>query len=181
MGLINVNTGGKTSSAIGCVYIQPEYVGQVVGLLASAQIPFNIAYQEQAIRTEPQKKDSSLKSKELQKAKKMPKESFETKIEVLINQCLKTKRTPSITDIAAECEMPIVTFKLFFKSQFNQTFYQYYLEERFEYAAELLRKGYNANAVSSMAGYGDKSAIKFNKMFQKHFGMTPKKYQMSHL
>jgi methylphosphotriester-DNA--protein-cysteine methyltransferase len=31
-----------------------------------------------------------------------------------------------------------------------------------------------------MIGYGEKSAIKFNKMFQKHFGTTPKKYQMEH-
>lgn len=53
------------------------------------------------------------------------------------------------------------------------------MEARMKKSAELLIQGYNANAVSQMVGYGDKSAIKFNKMFKKFFGITPKKYQVA--
>ncbi len=48
-----------------------------------------------------------------------------------------------------------------------------------ELAAKLLKKGYKATEVAKMVGYGEKSDIKFNKMFQKHFGITPKKYQLA--
>jgi YesN/AraC family two-component response regulator len=53
------------------------------------------------------------------------------------------------------------------------------MEKRRDYAAQLFKEGYKAVEVSRRIGYGDKPYIKFNKMFQKHFGMTPKKYQMS--
>ena len=47
-----------------------------------------------------------------------------------------------------------------------------------EYASELLKKGQTATYISKHLGYSH--PIKFNKMFQKHFGVTPKKFQMQH-
>lgn len=46
-----------------------------------------------------------------------------------------------------------------------------------EYAAELLEAGHRASEVSVKIGYTQ--PIKFNKMFQKHFGITPKRYQIN--
>ena len=49
------------------------------------------------------------------------------------------------------------------------------------YAAQLLEKGFRCVEVSRMIGYSLNSDIKFNKMFQKYFGTTPRKYQLSAL
>ena len=84
---------------------------------------------------------------------------------------------PEISHIASEFGISAAKLKAFFQEIYKQPLYQAYMQARMEKSAELLRKGYRANAVSKMVGYGDKSAIKFSKMFQKHFGITPKKYQ----
>jgi AraC-like DNA-binding protein len=86
---------------------------------------------------------------------------------------------PKEDQIAAEFKIPLVRLQNSFKTTYGKPFYQLYMEKRMEYAAKLLKKGYRANKVSMMVGYAEKSCIKFNKMFQKHFGVTPKKYQMS--
>lgn len=87
---------------------------------------------------------------------------------------------PKLADIAAELKMGESVFKAFFKNKYGKPFYQVYLDRRMEQAARLLKKGHKCNEVSQMVGYGERSAIKFNKMFQKHFGITPKKYQMTY-
>ncbi|MBB3842261.1 AraC-like DNA-binding protein [Runella defluvii] len=84
---------------------------------------------------------------------------------------------PPIPQIAAEFKVPIQKLKASFHKTYGGTIYQTYMKVRMEKAAELLQRGYKANEVSNMVGYGGKSSIKFNKMFQKHFGITPKKYQ----
>ena len=88
---------------------------------------------------------------------------------------------PELPQIAAEFGVSPSKVKDLFKKTYNQTLYQIYMEARMEKSAELLRRGYRANTVSKMVGYGEKSAIKFNKMFQKHFGITPKRYQVQFL
>lgn len=90
------------------------------------------------------------------------------------------KSIPTIEEIAAEFNMSTSSFKMQFSKVYGKSFYQLYMEKRMEYGATLLRKGYKATEVSKRLGYGEKSSIKFNKMFQKHFGITPKKYQMEH-
>lgn len=91
-----------------------------------------------------------------------------------------TKLPPTQEEIAAELSISMSDLKSHLKSFYGKTFYQVYIQKRMEYAAQLLQKGYRANKVSAMVGYGEKSCIKFNKMFQKHFGETPKRYQISH-
>jgi AraC-like DNA-binding protein len=89
------------------------------------------------------------------------------------------ERTPLKTsEIAAELGISDSSFKSQFKALYGKPFFQIYIKKRMEYAAQLLKQGYRAIKVSAMVGYGEKSCIKFNKMFQKHFGITPKKYQI---
>jgi AraC-like DNA-binding protein len=87
---------------------------------------------------------------------------------------------PNIEYIAQELHLSTTTFKNRFLKKYGKPVYVFYNEKRMEHAAKLLKKGYKCNEVSQRVGYGEKSAIKFNKMFQKHFGITPKKYQMEH-
>jgi AraC-like DNA-binding protein len=60
---------------------------------------------------------------------------------------------------------------------FGINFYQLYVDTKMEHATALLKSGLRANVVSERVGY--MHPIKFNKMFQKHFGITPKKYQQA--
>jgi AraC-like DNA-binding protein len=88
---------------------------------------------------------------------------------------------PTEAQIAAEFGISLAKFKSAFKVKYRKPFYQVYMIKRMEYAAKLLKNGYKAVEVSKLVGYGEKSCIKFNKMFQKHFGITPKKYQLLHI
>jgi AraC-like DNA-binding protein len=86
------------------------------------------------------------------------------------------KMPPNITEIAGKYDITPITLKNVFKTVYEKPFYQLYMEKRMEYAAKLLKNGYGANKVSERLGYSQ--AIKFNKIFQKYYGITPKKYQM---
>lgn len=84
--------------------------------------------------------------------------------------------SPNIEDIAKEIGWNPSLFKARFKAYYGKPFYQAYIEQKMKYAAELLNEGWKAVEVSEKIGYSQ--PIKFNKMFQKFFGITPKKYQM---
>lgn len=88
---------------------------------------------------------------------------------------------PTEAQIAAEFGISLAKFKSAFKVKYRKPFYQVYMDKRMEHAAKLLKNGYKAVEVSKLVGYGEKSCIKFNKMFQKYFGITPKKYQLRHI
>lgn len=88
---------------------------------------------------------------------------------------------PTEQQIAIEYKIPLNLFKNNFKAIYGKPFYQLYMDKRMEHAAKLLKNGYKAVEVSKCIGYSDSSCIKFNKMFQKHFGITPKKYQLLHI
>jgi AraC-like DNA-binding protein len=90
------------------------------------------------------------------------------------------KPLPKTSVIAEEFGLNSFKLKSLFVKHYNKSMTQFYMEKRMEYAAKLLKKGLKASEVTHLIGYGEHSAIKFNKMFQKHFGMTPKKYQMQH-
>lgn len=86
---------------------------------------------------------------------------------------------PEMAKIAAEFGISAHKLKILFLDAYGQPMYKAYMQARMLKSAELLSRGYRGSSVSKMVGYGDKSSIKFNKMFQKHFGMTPKKYQIT--
>lgn len=84
---------------------------------------------------------------------------------------------PNALIIAEEAGMGISQFKSQFKKRYGKSFYSCYIDAKMEYAANLLQQGLRASEVSMKIGYAH--PIKFNKMFQKYFGMTPHKYQIS--
>jgi AraC-like DNA-binding protein len=89
----------------------------------------------------------------------------------------KYQNSVSATAIAKELGISPQSFKMKFKNIYQKPFYQCYLEGKMKYAATLLAQGYTATAISGDLGYSH--PVKFNKMFQKHFGITPKKYQIA--
>ncbi len=93
-----------------------------------------------------------------------------------IVECIE-KNPPKGEEIAAEMGVSEAQFKALFKKCYGKPFYQIYIKCKMEHAAQLLLEGYTSVAVSERIGYTQ--PIKFNKMFQKYFGMTPKKYQQS--
>lgn len=86
---------------------------------------------------------------------------------------------PKESIIASEFDLSPSRFKRLFFEYYGKSFYQLYMDKKMEYAAKLLLEGFSCDTVSKKVGYSPKSAIKFNKMFQKHFGITPKRYQNS--
>ncbi len=87
------------------------------------------------------------------------------------------KIPPKMEEIATEVGISIAQFKKLFKARFGKPFYRVYMEYKMEYAASLLRGGQTASSVSQRVGYSQPS--KFNKTFQKFYGMTPYKYRKS--
>lgn len=86
-----------------------------------------------------------------------------------------TSISPNIEEIAKEIGWNPSLFKSRFKSYYGKPFYQAYIEQKMKYAAELLNQGWKAVEVSEKIGYSQ--PIKFNKMFQKYFGITPHKFK----
>lgn len=86
---------------------------------------------------------------------------------------------PTEVSIATKYGISVVKMKSLFKRVYGKTFYQMYMDKRMLQASLLLKSGYKAIEVTTLVGYSAKSSIKFNKMFQKYFGTTPKKYQSS--
>lgn len=86
--------------------------------------------------------------------------------------------TPNVSAVAREARMKVQAFKSNFQLLYQKTFIQAHLEKRMQQATILLNEGYPCNKVSLLVGYSENSSIKFNKMFQKHYGMTPKRYQL---
>ncbi len=85
---------------------------------------------------------------------------------------------PKESDIAKQYNMSLIALRNNFKKKYGMPFFQLYMNKKMEHAAELLKNGITATVISEKIGYSH--PIKFNKMFQKHFGITPKKYQMQH-
>ena len=88
--------------------------------------------------------------------------------------------SPREEEMARAVGMSSVAFKEHFRKCYGKTIRQAHLACKMEKAAKWLKKGYRCTEVSRKLGYSEKSSIKFNKMFQKHFGITPKKYQLMH-
>ncbi len=85
---------------------------------------------------------------------------------------------PKEVQIATEFGIPLKTFKNGFKALYGKPFYQLHLEKRIQYAKTLLLMGYKSAEIAERFGYSQ--AIKFNMIFQKHVGVTPKQFQLDH-
>lgn len=154
---------------------QDNIVAVVMHLIAS-QINFSVQTytqekQSRSLNNEPIKVNETFESN----SKKRTEYSLDT-IDSQIDLLIKSGEHPNIDTLAKMLNMSSVTFKSKFSQRFGKSFYQYYLDKKFAYAATLLKDGIRASSVSEQIGYSH--PIKFNKMFQKFFGITPKKYQM---
>lgn len=110
--------------------------------------------------------------------------SVNSKVDAFESICLKYLTSnieqfpPKADEIAAEVGISIGSFKNRFKAVYGKTFYQLFMEKRIEYAKTLLLQGFKAVEISQRFGYSQN--IKFNKVFLKYVGVTPKKYQDIH-
>lgn len=184
-----VNSAGKSARFVN-ITISTEQLLLLVPTLIENNIDFRATYLGNAYSANTAVENSYKKTTQ-DKIETDLESTFEglsnaTKVEVAVAKIYDKfiannfdKPLPSIREITSSLGMGLVTFKTVFEYCYGKSFYQVYMDKRMGKAAELLKQGYTGKEVSKMVGYGEKSGIKFNKMFQKHFGMTPKKYQLT--
>ena len=165
--------------------IPTESVQTVVTLLLSNNISFSLtAFNHLKITPETtesvvnQSTESTHDILDRLDRKKMILDSLEVIYQKYINGNIE-QIPPKESQIAADFGISLGTFKNKFKTVYGKTFYQLYMQSKMEHAKTLLLQGISAAKVSKRIGYS--SPIKFNLMFQKYFGMTPKQYQIRHL
>ncbi len=155
------------------IKIEAAQVIKVLEYLTTESIPFSIRYNATEEETAPHTQVQASK-----KTKQTPNmEKNEVADMVYQKYIMKNLETmpPKLEEIAEDLSMSVSHFKIWFKDIYNKPFYEFFLDKKMEHAAKLLRQGYTANKVSERIGYSH--PIKFNKMFQKRHGVTPKIYQ----
>lgn len=80
----------------------------------------------------------------------------------------------SLQDVADKMFFSTVYFSRFFKKQTGETFSNYLLRTRMEYALKLLEKNKKVTEISEACGYHDPSY--FTRIFKEYFKYTPKDY-----
>ena len=161
------------------ISISPENISILTEMMISNQIPFNMSFQSSGGLLEKSIKEIK-KNEEIGESENF-KERGSDIIELIYKKFIERKveqSPPKLDEITKEFSISLQTFKSKFQERYGKSFYQAYLEKKMEHAANLLRKGMTASIISERIGYSH--PIKFNKMFQKHYGITPKKYQMQH-
>jgi AraC-like DNA-binding protein len=186
---LNSSTNSAKDENIIQLRIPLQHVGETIHLLIEQAIPFDLQYLQSRHSELPIVNEGAPISlpvaEKISKSQSLinaDKSSTDRSISDIYDKYIAkglASTPPTQEEIAAELNISTTTFKSRFRALYGKSFYQVYMDKKMEYAAQLLRRGYRATKVSAMVGYGEKSCIKFNKMFQKHFGMTPKKYQMS--
>ncbi|NBB22420.1 helix-turn-helix domain-containing protein [Runella sp. CRIBMP] len=158
------------------IHVAIDYIKDIIPFLFAQQIPFFMSSAGIADKTILDKKENISLEEELKYEISENLSRIEQVFQKYINDRIGTI-PPKLEAIAEEAGVSAIQFRTLFKKRYKKTFNSYYIEAKMEYAAQLLKQGYKAVDVSKQIGYGEKSVIKFNKMFQKHFGITPKKYQ----
>ncbi len=184
----SLNDTSKMQQQTVCIQIEQKDTPMLLSFLLSKQISFDLIYQSPNHKTtlvsEQQKELVVTQDREMLNKEMLLSMSVRQKIEWTYEYYIQQKcneSIPSEDEIASQIDMAPSQFRTLFKRIYGQGFYQLYLAKRMEYASKLLRKGFKCNEVAKAVGYGNNSAIKFNKMFQKHFGITPKKYQLKYV
>jgi AraC-like DNA-binding protein len=167
--------GAKRLDKFVSVYIEIDAIKAIIPFLLTHQIPFFMSSSGFPTETVPDKKDTiALEEKPIYDISKN-RSGIERVFQKYISENIK-KIPPNAVTIAEEAGISISRFKPLFKKQYGNSFYQYAIGKKMKYAATLLQQGFKATEVSDKLGYAH--PIKFNKMFQKHFGMTPHKYRL---
>lgn len=166
------------------VSISTDYLEDVLSFLLTKQISFEMTYESMVVPAKPSEQHSDF-------AKEIPEKSIgvhslalnspkKTVMETIYQKYIRDniEQTPlNETIIAEEYQLRVATFKRNFKARYGKSFYQLYMDKKMEYAKGLLLEGISASEISNRIGYTQ--PIKFNKIFQKYYGMTPKQYQKS--
>jgi AraC-like DNA-binding protein len=100
------------------------------------------------------------------------------KLLVLRNIILEDLSTPPVIGALSKLiGMSETKMKLLFKQTFGDTIYNYYQKIRMEEAAFLLKQaGYSVSDVGYKLGFSNLGH--FSRLFEKQFGVTPKKYSV---
>jgi AraC-like DNA-binding protein len=86
------------------------------------------------------------------------------------------QEAPSIKYLASEAAMSETKYKTAFKQLYGRSVYDYYLHYRMEIAREwLVENRMSVTEVAQKLGY--KNISYFSRIFKKHFGQYPSKYQ----
>ena len=101
------------------------------------------------------------------------------KLLVLRNIILEDLSNPPVLGALSKLiGMSETKMKQLFKQTFGDTIYNYYQKTRMEEAAFLLKQaGYSVSDVGYQLGFSNLSH--FSRLFEKHFGVTPKKYSVT--
>lgn len=179
MNAIPPNLTGETL----IIEIDKANVAECMEFLIKAHIPFKVEYKGTSATESPLEIASLMSDADpaLTPRKKEKRLKEAQLVENIYRQYISDtdfSTSANIKDIVKEYSISLLNFQQIFKTVYGKSFYQLYIDKKMDYAADLLRKGHKAKEIAKMIGYGDKSSIKFNKMFQKHFGLTPKKFQM---
>jgi AraC-like DNA-binding protein len=85
---------------------------------------------------------------------------------------------PSISFLATQVGMSETKLKQLFKQTFGDSIYNYFQKIRMEEAAFLLKQSaYSVSEVGYQLGFSNLSH--FSRLFQRHYGVTPKKYSVT--
>ncbi|MDE1191750.1 MAG: AraC family transcriptional regulator [Arachidicoccus sp.] len=100
------------------------------------------------------------------------------KLLVLRNLILEDlSKPPVLATLSKLIGMSKTKMKQLFKQTFGDTIYNYYQKKRMEEAAFLLKQaGYSVSHVGYQLGFSNLSH--FSRLFEKQFGITPKKYSV---
>jgi AraC-like DNA-binding protein len=85
---------------------------------------------------------------------------------------------PKLNSLSKMAGMSETKMKQLFKQTFGDTIYNYYQNERMREAGFLLKHaGYSVSEVGYQLGFSNLSH--FSRLFEKHYGITPKKYTLA--
>lgn len=85
---------------------------------------------------------------------------------------------PHLSELAAHAGLSETKMKQLFKQTFGDTIYNFYQNERMQEAGFLLKHaGYSVSEAGYRLGFSNLSH--FSRLFEKHFGTTPKKYTLA--
>jgi AraC-like DNA-binding protein len=98
------------------------------------------------------------------------------KLLVIRNEILSDLSTPPVLpELAQIAAMSETKLKQLFKQTFGDTIYNYYQKVRMEEAGFLLKKAHlSVSEVGYQLGFSNLSH--FSRLFEKHYGITPKKF-----
>jgi AraC-like DNA-binding protein len=85
---------------------------------------------------------------------------------------------PKLNSLSKMAGMSETKMKQLFRQIFGDTIYNYYQNERMQEAGFLLRHaGYSVSETGYQLGFSNLSH--FSRLFEKHYGITPKKYALA--